>query len=180
KSGYKPLPAKIGTWEDVDLTELAPEALGPQVTSRRFAMLNGQIRPRKGSGHGTAVSKIIGGRQPYGIALRPSLTVEGGPTRGGRELFAADRAIQKGVKIFQAATSSQNGDVFREFTRAGIISVRSAGNTCPSASPDQAAPEQSILVGELSAVGGISADSSAYPEVTIAAPGEIYSSNGGE
>ena len=132
-------------------------------------------------GHGTSVANIIYGNSPFGISLKSELTISNIFAKNNEDKNAAfSNLLANKIKIFQSSEAVKYSEDLVKMRGQGIISFRSAGNHYPSNEISQAAPETSVIVGQLSPLGGMSSDSSAYIGVTIAAPGRVYSYRNGE
>jgi len=132
-------------------------------------------------GHGTSVANIIYGNSPLGISTKSELTISNLFSKNNEDKSAAfNDLLASKIKVFQSSESVRYPEDLTKMREQGIISFRSAGNEYPSNDISQAVPETSVIVGQLSPLGGMSSDSSAYGSVKIAAPGRVYSYRNGE
>lgn len=167
---------KTATSENVNLKEVPEERLSANLIKMAQTQ---ESQPYYG--HGTSVANIIYGSSPLGISLKGELTVSSLFTKnGGVNSSAIDDVIANKIKIYQSSETSNSPEAFYKMRELGIISFRSAGNYYPSNENFQEASEVSVIVGQLSPLGGMSADSSAHRNVKIAAPGRVYSYRNGE
>lgn len=167
---------KTATSENVNLKEVPEERLSAKLKEIAKAQV-----PQLYNSHGTSVANIIYGSWPLGISLNGELTVSDLFSKNnGTKLSAIDDLTANKVKVYQSSETTSAPEAFYKMRELGIISFRSAGNYYPSIENFQEAAEASVIVSQLSPLGGMSADSSAYGDVKIAAPGRVYSYRNGE
>ncbi len=168
-------PVRIATWEPVNLADLSPSTLSSELQTSRQEQIADQYRLK--NNHGTLVAGIIAGQAPIGIALKPLFVAVGDEKTfdPNFEEESLKEAYLKKAQIFQVSTTSTSAAVFSFFQKVGIITVRPAGNYFPETRQLNANPSTSIIVGQLSPIGWMTQSSSPFPDVTITAPGEVYS-----
>ena len=171
---------KVVSGEIVNLNDLPKENLSESLKQKREEGIS------VSDYHGTQVASIIHGKEPFGISSHSQL----------KEMdyfneFGHDRDHSKTLEkikkdnsydLFQSSRSGGSDEHWKALAEKKKPVVITAGNYFPELShkykPQFA--EKFILVGQLSPLGGTTSFSSRSPEVTISAPGRIYSYRRGE
>lgn len=169
---------KIATSESVNLSQIPQQVLGPNLR----ASLENNLMSRGGT-HGTKVNNIIFGNDAMGVASFSELSATEIFSSTENEFkLSSEEFLKNGIKIFQASQfiDSNQVDYLKKVITDGVATIRSAGNSYPEFGVEQASPEISIIVGQLSPMGVPSLSSSAGSSVTILAPGRNYSTSNGE
>lgn len=157
---------KIATDESVYLKDIPKRSLGPDLLKKRKTE-----KFQYGRFHGTMVANIILGDPPIGLTNRAKLTMANLKTEGPK---STRKLLQAGIEVLQSSQSIYSKKFLKSLPKE-FISIRSAGNTFPHNRLEQVLLSRSIMVSQLSPFGGTSYDSTSHKNISVSAPGRVYS-----
>jgi hypothetical protein len=130
--------------------------------------------------HGNFVANILNGPAPYGLTTHTrwchlsSDMMPSFDTVDTLDRVATRAALREKAQLFVSSMRHKQAELLNSLQANKIIIVRAGGNNHDKPEDEkEVAPETSIMVGELSPMGGMAHKSSAYPGVIIAAPSSM-------